>query len=102
MYTAASPGNLLPTPAGGGTIARWASRLQLATGVNGSDAVAGDVGSRSRDAAAGPIARSAATTAKNVRVIPTSFDSHLCKHRRPAIRTTCGRELRGPSIWVSG
>jgi hypothetical protein len=28
MYTAASPGNLSPLPAGGGTITRWASRLQ--------------------------------------------------------------------------
>src|SRR5438445_2683800 len=42
MYTAASPGNLLPKfsdPADGGTIARRASLLQTSTGVADKDAL---------------------------------------------------------------
>src|SRR5688572_30855652 len=51
MYTAASPGNLFPTPAGGGTMARCASRLQCTTGSAGNGAARSPVGLPTRIAA---------------------------------------------------
>src|SRR5437588_198811 len=54
MYTAASPGNLLPkfsAPADGGTIARRASLLQSRTGVTEKDATLSLVAARARGVA---------------------------------------------------
>src|ERR1051326_8411354 len=103
MYTAASPGNLLPKfsgPADGGTIARRASLLQKRTGAGENDVLPAKlVRADARPAEAVAATTAASTTRINLVFITAPFATRSPRRHAAARAQLVGRRARprGPT-----